>query len=224
MFMKIQRKHREFKLSNINNLIFIISFLLMVVSIYIVNNYILLIFIYLFILELSFHSSNKSIRFLTYILGIFVLVNILIKYNFFAFNFLSIFLIICKIILILDYLLILIRELNYKKNKYFKRISLQKRTFKNLRKSNLNSFLIKNRKIINNYIKQEALPLNSEEVQLLNDNLLEVSKNDLEEYVYSNYLKFYKYQKKKFLKQLDLYNFVFLSIHVIILILSWIVR
>ena len=224
MFMKIQRKHREFKLSNINNLIFIISFLLMVVSIYIVNNYILLIFIYLFILELSFHSSNKSIRFLTYISGIFVLVNILIKYNFFAFNFLSIFLIICKIILILDYLLILIRELNYKKNKYLKRISLQKRTFKNLRKSNLNSFLIKNRKIINNYIKQEALPLNSEEVQLLNDNLLEVSKNDLEEYVYSNYLKFYKYQKKKFLKQLDLYNFVFLSIHVIILILSWIVR
>ena len=181
-------------------------------------------FIYLFILKLSFHSSNKSIRFLTYISGIFVLVNILIKYNFFAFNFLSIFLIICKIILILDYLLILIRELNYKKNKYFKRISLQKRTFKNLRKSNLNSFLIKNRKIINNYIKQEALPLNSEEVQLLNDNLLEVSKNDLEEYVYSNYLKFYKYQKKKFLKQLDLYNFVFLSIHVIILILSWIVR
>ena len=46
--------------------------------------------------------------------------------------------------------------------------------------------------------------------------------NKLDKYIWTNYLRFYKNQKNHIVRKIDKFNFLFLLIHVIILILSFV--
>ena len=73
MYKKLITKLKDFNLEKINSLVLIISFILYLLSIYLVNNKYILIINYLFIYYISLKNKNKIIRFFKDITGILLL-------------------------------------------------------------------------------------------------------------------------------------------------------
>lgn len=222
MFGKIKKLHDNITLTNLNSITLLITLILLSITLIVVKNIYLLIFIYILIYELFYHSRNKSIQFMTNISGILLLGFIFISLNLNIIDIKNILLILVKISFFLSYLLIVIKEIKNKKIKYFK-LKHGKYTFKELRKKKIGKFKETYLNEINNYISENKIEEGSDLQGLIKDNLDNLASNKLEEYVYMNYLRFYKNQVNVKFK-LDYINLLYLVIHVIILILSLLVR
>lgn len=228
MFDRVIEKYHEFNIYKVNNLVVYISFFLFLVSLFYIKNAYLLIIIYLLILNLAKYFDKVFIKLVNYLLPIFLLGYLLITYtNIFIIKeeVYFIFLLIIKVLLILDYIAILLEYNKKKKIKSFKlfKKNRKKYSFIELRKKNIDKFknIVKDK--FDSYIKEHKIDLNSDYYKVINDNYETKYRDELEEYVWINYLRFYKNQSNK-KEKLNFYNFVFLGIHVIIFVLALIVR
>ncbi len=227
MYKKLITKLKEFNLEKINSLVLIISFILYLLSIYLVNNKYILIINYLFIYYISLKNKNKIIRFFKDITGILLLGFFfisLLNLNVFILDYKYYIFLIVKLSFLITYLLLVIKNIKIKKIKYLKIRKGSKYTFKELRRKKIDDFKDKETKEINSYLERENILVNSEYAKLIKDNLDNLASNELKNYIWMNYLRFYKNQKKKKDNNISKYDFVFLIIHVIILLLSLLVR
>ncbi len=229
MLQKLKTKYQKIDFSNLENVIIIICFLFFIISLLFVRNIILIILIELFLYFLASFFKTKEISFINNFLPILILGYFLfhfINFNFIEFNVLKLLLIIIKILFFINYLLVFIELFKKRKIKLLK--TFHKRfkyySFKELRSRNIEKFRKINSKMANKYIKENAIEYQSDYYKVIDSNIENKSKVDLEEYVWINYLRFYKNKKYHILHSFNQFNFVFLLIHVIILILSIFVR
>lgn len=227
MFAKLKKKHDSFNLLDFNNTILILSLFLLGISLIITSHIFLIILIYLLIFELNSHITNKYLNFLTDILAIILLGFVLIyllNLSFLTFDIKGKLMIVIKGLLFLDYFFIVCHSIQNKKLKIIKgKKRAKKYTFKELRDSKIGEFKVKNLKIITSYLEKNNILEDSDYYKVIYDNFENKARNDLEEYVWMNYLRFYK--NKKYNKLMfDKINFVFILIHVIIFLLAIIVR
>lgn len=230
MLSKIKKIHNSINLIDLNNILLCISLITIAISLIKVSNLIVIALIFLFIYEIAIHlKDNKFIQFLTDVLGILVLSYSLIYFidiSFISIDIKTGFLLVVKVLTFISYFLIVFQVIKNKDLKIIKgnKRNIKKYTFKELRSSKINSFRADNVKIINNYINDNEIDLESDYYKLLNDNINNKSKNDLEEYVWINYLRFYKNKKYNKTNIFDKFNFIFILIHVIILLLAIFVK
>ena len=227
MFWKLKTKHEAINLNDLNNLLLIISLITLGISLFCTRNIYVIILIFLFIYEIYYHhEKNKYTRFLTSILPIIIFACFLMRYlnlSFFKFDILNVVKIFINILIFLDYFLIVFKEIKSKELKYIKRGN-RKRTFNDLRIKKINSFKNANIDCIADYQKEHNIDITSDYYKVIKENLNDKIKTDLEEYVWLNYLRFYKNKKYNKSNIFDTLNIVFILIHVIILLLSILVR
>ena len=193
----------KFQVSNLNLILLILSFILFASCIYITNNiyFIILLYIYLFFLYKS-SSITKVTLFLTNISLIMIIGWFLLQFlilDFLPFDILKYLRILIKVLLLLDYFLIIAKEIKGKNIKYVKGGHI-KRTFFELRKRNIKKFYKKNKDLVNDYVELNDVDNESDYYKVLKDNLEYKTKNDLEEYVWLQYLRFYK--NKKYIRKI----------------------
>lgn len=229
MLKKIKKKYDSFLMTDLNNLLLIFTLLLFLISLFFLKNIYIYLFIYIFLFDLTRHiKKNKYILPFNWIIGIFLIAFLffnLLNLSFLSLDIKKIMEIIVKIFFFVDYFLIILLTIKDKKYKIMKlqKRRLKKYTFKELRERKIDDFKRINQEIINEYLKTYNILKDSDYYKVINDNYLNKTKEDLEEYVWINYLRFYK--NKKYQKaSLDKTNFLFLGIHGIILLLVLLVR
>ncbi len=229
MLKKIKKKYDSFLMTDLNNLLLIFTLLLFLISLFFLKNIYVYFFIYIFLFDLTRHiKKNKYILPFNWIIGIFLIAFLffnLLNLSFLSLDIKKIMEIIVKIFFFVDYFLIILLTIKDKKYKIMKlqKRRLKKYTFKELRERKIDDFKKINQEIINEYLKTYNILKDSDYYKVINDNYLNKTKEDLEEYVWINYLRFYK--NKKYQKaSLDKTNFLFLGIHGIILLLVLLVR
>ena len=229
MLKKIKKKYDSFLMTDLNNLLLIFTLLLFLISLFFLKNIYIYLFIYIFLFDLTRHiKKNKYILPFNGIIGIFLIAFLffnLLNLSFLSLDIKKIMEIIVKIFFFVDYFLIILLTIKDKKYKIMKlqKRRLKKYTFKELRERKIDDFKKINQEIINEYLKTYNILKDSDYYKVINDNYLNKTKEDLEEYVWINYLRFYK--NKKYQKaSLDKTNFLFLGIHGIILLLVLLVR
>ena len=229
MLKKIKKKYDSFLMTDLNNLLLIFTLLLFLISLFFLKNIYVYFFIYIFLFDLTRHiKKNKYILPFNWIIGIFLIAFLffnLLNLSFLSLDIKKIMEIIVKIFFFVDYFLIILLTIKDKKYKIMKlqKRRLKKYTFKELRDRKIDDFKRINQEIINEYLKTYNILKDSDYYKVINDNYLNKTKEDLEEYVWINYLRFYK--NKKYQKaSLDKTNFLFLGIHGIILLLVLLVR
>jgi len=229
MFKKIKKKYDSFLMTDLNNLLLIFTLLLFLISLFFLKNIYVYFFIYIFLFDLTRHiKKNKYILPFNGIIGIFLIAFLffnLLNLSFLSLDIKKIMEIIVKIFFFIDYFLIILLTIKDKKYKIMKlqKRRLKKYTFKELRERKIDDFKRINQEIVNEYLKTYNILKDSDYYKVINDNYLNKTKEDLEEYVWINYLRFYK--NKKYQKvRLDKTNFLFLGIHGIILLLVLLVR
>lgn len=229
MLKKIKKKYDSFLMTDLNNLLLIFTLLLFLISLFFLKNIYVYFFIYIFLFDLTRHiKKNKYILPFNGIIGIFLIAFLffnLLNLSFLSLDIKKIMEIIVKIFFFVDYFLIILLTIKEKKYKIMKlqKRRLKKYTFKELRDRKIDDFKRINQEIVNEYLKTYNILKDSDYYKVINDNYLNKTKEDLEEYVWINYLRFYK--NKKYQKaSLDKTNFLFLGIHGIILLLVLLVR
>ena len=229
MLKKIKKKYDSFLMTDLNNLLLIFTLLLFLISLFFLKNIYVYFFIYIFLFDLTRHiKKNKYILPFNGIIGIFLIAFLffnLLNLSFLSLDIKKIMEIIVKIFFFIDYFLIILLTIKDKKYKIMKlqKRRLKKYTFKELRERKIDDFKRINQEIVNEYLKTYNILKDSDYYKVINDNYLNKTKEDLEEYVWINYLRFYK--NKKYQKvRLDKTNFLFLGIHGIILLLVLLVR
>ena len=229
MLKKIKKKYDSFLMTDLNNLLLIFTLLLFLISLFFLKNIYVYFFIYIFLFDLTRHiKKNKYILPFNWIIGIFLIAFLffnLLNLSFLSLDIKKIMEIIVKIFFFIDYFLIILLTIKDKKYKIMKlqKRRLKKYTFKELRERKIDDFKKINQEIVNEYLKTYNILKDSDYYKVINDNYLNKTKEDLEEYVWINYLRFYK--NKKYQKvRLDKTNFLFLGIHGIILLLVLLVR
>lgn len=229
MLKKIKKKYDSFLMTDLNNLLLIFTLLLFLISLFFLKNIYVYFFIYIFLFDLTRHiKKNKYILPFNWIIGIFLIAFLffnLLNLSFLSLDIKKIMEIIVKIFFFVDYFLIILLTIKDKKYKIMKlqKRRLKKYTFKELRERKIDDFKRINQEIINEYLKTYNILKDSDYYKVINDNYLNKTKEDLEKYVWINYLRFYK--NKKYQKaSLDKTNFLFLGIHGIILLLVLLVR
>lgn len=229
MLKKIKKKYDSFLMTDLNNLLLIFTLLLFLISLFFLKNIYVYFFIYIFLFDLTRHiKKNKYILPFNGIIGIFLIAFLffnLLNLSFLSLDIKKIMEIIVKIFFFVDYFLIILLTIKDKKYKIMKlqKRRLKKYTFKELRERKIDDFKKINQEIVNEYLKTYNILKDSDYYKVINDNYLNKTKEDLEEYVWINYLRFYK--NKKYQKaSLDKTNFLFLGIHGIILLLVLLVR
>ena len=220
-------KHETIELSDLNICLLIVSLIMLAISLILTRNIYLMIVIYLFIYEVYYHQKkDKYISFLTSILPISLFACFLMRYidlSFVKFDVLNIIKVIINIFMFVDYFLIIFKEIKAKNLKYIKRGN-RKRTFNDLRRNKIKDFKIANLENIKVYQEEHSIDIKSDYYKVLTDNFSNKVKNDLEDYVHLNYLRFYKNKKYNKKNIFDSLNIAFISVHVIILLLSIFVR
>lgn len=226
MYKKIINKIKNFDLNKINIFVCLISFIIYLISIYLVKNIYLLIIIYSFLFILYNKINYKIVEFLVYMLGIllisYIFINLL-NLNIFILDYKKIFMIVIKLFYFFSYFFILVFNIKNKRKEYLKIRKGKKYTFKELRNKKYNQF--KNNELvkINDFIDKQKIN-NSEYEKIIRDNLSNLTDEELDKYIWVNYLRFYKNQKKQKNNNISKSDLVFLSIHGIILLLSFLVR
>lgn len=229
MLDRIRDKIDEFNIYELNNIIVIISFILFIISLYFVKNVYIIIGLYLCLLYLSRLYEKNILKFICSLLPIIILGYFLIHFVHFTFikeETFKTFRLIIKIMFGVNYIAILYYYFKNKKvklEKLYKKKS-NKYTFKELRKRNVNKFRENINNFIDKYIDSNNINLDSDYFKVIENNIDNKVDNELEEYVWINYLRFYKNQKFKKENIFNVYNLAFLLIHVIILIIVLIVR
>ena len=229
MLKKIKKKYDSFLMTDLNNLLLIFTLLLFLISLFFLKNIYVYFFIYIFLFDLTRHiKKNKYILPFNWIIGIFLIAFLffnLLNLSFLSLDIKKIMEIIVKIFFFVDYFLIILLTIKDKKYKIMKlqKRRLKKYTFKELRERKIDDFKRINQEIINEYLKTYNILKDSDYYKVINDNYLNKTKEDLEEYVWINYLRFYK--NKKYQKaSLDKTNFLFFFFFGIILLLVLLVR
>ena len=195
-------------------------------SIYLVKNIYLLIIIYFFLFILYSKINHKVIEFFVYILGIlligYIFINLL-NLNIFILDYKKIFIIIIKLFYLFSYFSIFLLNIKNKRREYLKIKKGKKYTFKELRGKKIEQFRNDELAKINYFIDKQGIN-NSEYEKIIRDNLSNLTDESLDKYIWINYLRFYKNQKKQKNNNISKSDLVFLTIHVIILLLSLLVR
>lgn len=226
MYKIVINKIKNFNLKRINIFIYIISFIIYLMSIYLVKNIYLLIIIYFFLFILYSKINHKVIEFFVYILGIlligYIFINLL-NLNIFILDYKKIFIIIIKLFYLFSYFSIFLLNIKNKRRKYLKIKKGKKYTFKELRGKKIEQFRNDELAKINYFIDKQGIN-NSEYEKIIRDNLSNLTDESLDKYIWVNYLRFYKNQKKQKNNNISKSDLVFLTIHVIILLLSLLVR
>ena len=227
MLKRLIRKHKAIDLKDLNNVLLIISLGVFLVSLYFLKNIYVLMLVYLFIYDLFYRRErNKYFKLLTGILPILIFACFLLRYidlSSLSFDLINMLKIIIKALIFLDYLMIVVHEIRGKDIKYVKG-KRGKNSLNDLRIKNIKRYKDCNLEVLNNYQIKNNLDLDSDYYKVLKNNLNQKIKNDLEEYVVINYLRFYKNRKNNKKNILDSLNILFVSIHVIILLLSILVK
>ena len=226
---KIRDKFDEFNIYELNNIIIIISFILFLISIYYVKNVYIIIVMYLFILYIARNYEKNSIKFVSFLLPIIILGYFLIHFINFTFiekETFMMFRIIIKVLMTIDCLCILYF---YFKTKKVKLLNLMKRkskkyTFKELRRKNLDKFRINYHNYVDEYLENNKIGLDSDYFKVIENNIDNKINENLDNYVWTNYLRFYKNKKYNKESIFNVFNLMFLGVHVIILVLILIVR
>ena len=226
---KLKDKFDEFNIYLIDNKIIIISFLLFIISIYYVKNTYLIIILYLLILYFARNYEKAIIKFISVILPIVILGYVLmcfVRIRLTEQDMYIVLRIIIKILMIIDCLFVLYYYFKMKKTK---KLNLLKRnhrkyTFKELRLRNIDKFRNSYNEFLDEYLENNKIGLDSDYFKVIENNIDNKIDNNLEEFVWTNYLRFYK--NKKFNREsiFNFFNLLFLSINVIILILVLNVR
>ena len=226
MYKIVINKIKNFNLKRINIFIYIISFIIYLMSIYLVKNIYLLIIIYFFLFILYSKINHKVIEFFVYILGIsligYIFINLL-NLNIFILDYKKIFIIIIKLFYLFSYFSIFLLNIKNKRKEYLKIKKGKKYTFKELRGKKIEQFRNDEIEKINYFINKQGIN-NSEYEKIIRDNLSNLTDESLDKYIWVNYLRFYKNQKKQKNNNISKSDLVFLTIHVIILLLSLLVR
>ena len=226
MYKIVINKIKNFNLKRINIFIYIISFIIYLMSIYLVKNIYLLIIIYFFLFILYSKINHKVIEFFVYILGIlligYIFINLL-NLNIFILDYKKIFIIIIKLFYLFSYFSIFLLNIKNKRKEYLKIKKGKKYTFKELRGKKIEQFRNDELAKINYFIDKQGIN-NSEYEKIIRDNLSNLTDESLDKYIWVNYLRFYKNQKKQKNNNITKSDLVFLTIHVIILLLSLLVR
>lgn len=226
MYKIVINKIKNFNLKRINIFIYIISFIIYLMSIYLVKNIYLLIIIYFFLFILYSKINHKVIEFFVYILGIlligYIFINLL-NLNIFILDYKKIFIIIIKLFYLFSYFSIFLLNIKNKRREYLKIKKGKKYTFKELRGKKIEQFRNDELAKINYFIDKQGIN-NSEYEKIIRDNLSNLTDESLDKYIWVNYLRFYKNQKKQKNNNITKSDLVFLTIHVIILLLSLLVR
>lgn len=226
MYKIVINKIKNFNLKRINIFIYIISFIIYLMSIYLVKNIYLLIIIYFFLFILYSKINHKVIEFFVYILGIlligYIFINLL-NLNIFILDYKKIFIIIIKLFYLFLYFSIFLLNIKNKRKEYLKIKKGKKYTFKELRGKKIEQFRNDELAKINYFIDKQGIN-NSEYEKIIRDNLSNLTDESLDKYIWVNYLRFYKNQKKQKNNNISKSDLVFLTIHVIILLLSLLVR
>lgn len=226
MYKIVINKIKNFNLKRINIFIYIISFIIYLMSIYLVKNIYLLIIIYFFLFILYSKINHRVIEFFVYILGIlligYIFINLL-NLNIFILDYKKIFIIIIKLFYLFSYFSIFLLNIKNKRRDYLKIKKGKKYTFKELRGKKIEQFRNDELAKINYFIDKQGIN-NSEYEKIIRDNLSNLTDESLDKYIWVNYLRFYKNQKKQKNNNISKSDLVFLTIHVIILLLSLLVR
>ena len=230
MLKKLKKKHDSIELEDLNNILLVISLIIFLGSLILVKNVLILTIIFVFIYELSSHlTNNKYINFLSNFLGIILLAYLLMNFldlSFLNFDILKILNLVIKVLMLINYFLVIFIDIKRKKLKIVKskKRSIKKYTFKELRSKKINEFKNNNLKVIDEYKRVNEINKTSDYYKVIKNNLDNKTNNDLEEYVWVNYLWFYKNKRYNKRNIFDKMNFVFMIIHVIILLLAIFVR
>ncbi len=226
MYSIIKKKHDSIKLTDLNNIIVVISLIPFIFNLCYTNNIFVIIIMSVFIYELSSHlNNNKIIRFLSNVLIVLIL-------GYYALQFVNlltltvivnkILLIIIKILLLIIYLLIVFINIKSKNIKLVKnkKSNIKNYTFKELRNKKRDYFKKETIDLINNYKNNNNISSNSDYYKVLENNIDSKTSYDLEEYIWVNYLRFYK--NKSICKKniFDKINIIFILIHIVIFILA----
>lgn len=199
MYKIVINKIKNFNLKRINIFIYIISFIIYLMSIYLVKNIYLLIIIYFFLFILYSKINHKVIEFFVYILGIlligYIFINLL-NLNIFILDYKKIFIIIIKLFYLFSYFSIFLLNIKNKRKEYLKIKKGKKYTFKELRGKKIEQFRNDELAKINYFIDKQGIN-NSEYEKIIRDNLSNLTDESLDKYIWVNYLRFYKNQKKQ---------------------------
>ena len=229
MLDRIRDKLDDFNIYDLSNIVISFSFIIFLVSLYFVTNVYLIIIIYLLLLYLARNYEKPIIKFISSILPIVIFGYFLIHFINFVFiekETFTTFRVIIKILLIFNYISILyyyFKTKNIKREKFIKRNN-QKYTFKELRRKSEGKIRENVNNEVETYLEDNKISLDSDYFKVIESNLDDKIKNTLEEYVWCHYLRFYKNKKYNHKKEFDVFNLLFLFVHVIILVLVLIVR
>ena len=220
MFNNLKNKFNNLNMFDINNIVIIICLILFVISLIFGNNIYMFVVMYFLILFISYRFNNKILLFLKSILLLLIIGSIIISFfslSFIKIDIISIIYILIKICLGLSYIILIYLFLKKKKinilKKYIKRFKFY--SFKELRKRNYNNLLNNNKDNVEKYIEKNNINRSSDYYKVIEDNIEDKSKNELEEFVWINYLRFYKNQRFNASSIISMYNISFLLIHII---------
>lgn len=224
MLRRIKSKFEEFDIFDLNIYIIILCFIAFFLSIWFGNNIYMYLLMTLLIFLISKQIYNNMVIFLLTTLLFFLVGYIIISFISIPFlkkDILNIINIIIKIWISSSYIIIIYLLINKKKIKEHK--SFHKRfkfySFKELRKRNYEYFKEKNKEIVEKYTKKNNVSLTSDYYKVLNNSIEEKSKDELEEFVWLNYLRFYK-NRRYFKRQLfEFENVIYVLVHIIIVLL-----
>ena len=229
MLKKLKKIYDNIDIYDLNNIVIVICIILFLISLYITKNTYIFIIMYIIILFLGSHFNNKIIKLISNILPVILFGYFLMHFiHFSMFKYLTFntFIIIIKLLMFIDYILIII---NYIKNKKIYLIKIFRKrskhySFKELRNKNIDKVKEINREEIDKFLKENKIEKTSDYYKVIENNFENKSKIDLEEYVWINYLRFYKNKRFNKINIFDRFNFIFLIIHVIMLLLVLLVR
>ena len=227
MLRRLINKFKEFDIYDLNIYIIVLCFVAFFLSLWFGNSIYMYILMTLLVFYISKKIYNNFIMFLLIML-LFLLVGYIILSNIsvpiFKGDVLNIINTLIKLWLSVSYTILIYLLINKKKVKESK--SFCKRfkfyTFKELRKRNYEFFKDKNKEIVDKYSKKNNISLTSDYYKVLNNNIEEKSKDELEEFVWLNYLRFYK-NRRYFKRQLfEFENIIYVLIHIIIVLLIYV--
>ena len=226
MFERMKKINQKINLDDLNIIVLIVSILLYIVSLLFSKNILIIVFLFFLNFELFIHlKRNKYLTFLNAILPIIIFAYLLLsnlKLNL-PFDYLMIYRIIIKTLLIIDYVILVINIIKKRKIKYV-RGSKRKHTFNELRKRMIKKVHQDNLNYIEDYIIDNDIDKKSDYYKVISKNIKLKTIDDVEEYVTLNYLRFYKNKKYNRRNIFDKLNLAFLGIHVIILMLVFLLR
>ena len=224
MLKNLINKYNELDIFDVNNLVIILCFFLFIISLIFGNNIYMFILMYFMLLFLSKYFSNKIVVFFISTLPLLIMGSIILQ--FFSFNILKIDIIYILYILIkiwigISYIVLIFLFLKKKKIKILKSFSKRFKyySFKELRKRNYELFINKNKDIVDKYVKNNNINLLSDYYKVVKNSIDEKSKNELEEYVWINYLRFYKNRRDNKKEIFEFTDIIYIVFHVIILLL-----